>query len=360
MNASPRSASWAVYRSIDLTPPAVVTDDALFEVTLSWGDDVLSVAHLARGDRFEHALEDGATLRVTHGASVDVEVPEGASAWVLRDGVCEDRRATFALPIEARACVARGGLTLRVRRVDVAEPLPRARRVTGFAAAVTCALALAVTGGVYAQTPDDADSAFTARREDPRPWLLAHIVARSEEAPPRAREADGLPLPRGPIFVSCLQSCCFGCFGCFGAPWSPEEPWEVDDRFIGYDTVFDSPGFMPSSFDRRAPRRADSVRLRAVTVMGVTAPSDLRRQVLRRVSELARCNVAPEGPRSRDRRVTLRFVIGGDGSVLASGVASSTDPYVAVADCMAQHARRWSFSASPRAVTTVEASFALR
>lgn len=356
MNASPRSASWAVYRSIDLTPPAVVTDDALFEVTLSWGDDVLSVAHLARGDRFEHALEDGARFRVTRGASVEIEVPEGASAWVLRDGVCEDRRATFALPVDARACVAQRDLTLRVRRVDAAEPLPRQRRVTGFAAAVTCALALAVTGGVYAQTPDAADSAFTARREDPRPWLLAHIVARSEEAPPRAREADRPAVPRGPIFVSCLQLCCFGCFV---APWSPEEPWDVDERFIGYDTAFDPLGFVPSSFDGRAARRADSVRLRAVNVTGAVETSDLRRQVVRKLPALARCNVAPEGPRSRDRRVTLRFVIGYDGNVMASGVVSSTDPYVAVADCMARHARGWRFTAPASGITTVEASFAL-
>lgn len=356
MNASPRSASWAVYRSIDLTPPAIVTDDALFEVTLSWGDDVLTVAHLSRGDRFEHALEDGATFRVTHGASVEVEVPEGASAWVLRDGVCEDRRATFALPVDARACVARGDLTLRVRRVDAAEALPRVRRVTGFAAAVTCALALAVTGGVYAQTPDDADSAFDARREDPRPWLLAHMVARSEEAPPRASATEGLLVGRGPIVV-CSHLCCHGCFA---TPWSPAEPWEDDERFIGLDSAFDLLGFTPSSFDRSAPRRVDSVRLRAVKVMGLTATSDLRRQVLRQLPALARCNVTPEAPRSNDRRVTLRFVIGGDGNVMAAGVASSTDPYVAVADCMARYARRWRFTAPSSDVTTVEASFALR
>ncbi len=358
MNAAPRSAPWAVYRSVDLTPPAPVTDDALIEVTLSWGDEVLSVAHLARGDRFEHTLEDGATMRVTRDAAVEVEAPEGASAWVLRDGVCEDRRATFALPVDARACVARGDLTLRVRRVDAAEPLPRARRVTGFAAVVTCALALATTGGVCAQSLDDSDDAIEPQREDPRPWIIAQI-ARFEDAPPPANGVEGVMVGRSPLVSRRYNHCCHepafdpqvvpldeignvvGC-GCFGFPGA-------------------APGFEGWPLDHRATRRGRSVRLKTLWVTGPSSAPLVRHEVTRKLGELARCNVTPaDGPPSVDRRVTLRFVIGSDGDVLAAAVTSSNDPYVAVAECMTHRARAWSFPSLQRGVSTVEASFSLR
>ncbi|MFO0650675.1 MAG: hypothetical protein U0326_30915 [Polyangiales bacterium] len=80
--------------------------------------------------------------------------------------------------------------------------------------------------------------------------------------------------------------------------------------------------------------------------------------MLRRVSELARCNVAPEGLGGRATDAsTLRFVIE---AMERPGPWRGEQHRIsmAVADCMAQRMAVRSFSASSRAVTTVEASFA--
>lgn len=96
-------ASASVYRSMPLRAPEAPSRDESVEVTTAWGDEVLTVAHLRRGEHLAlpYAHIDAAACTVT--------VPEGTTAWVLRDGVCAPRVGD-TLTLEratARACSTR-------------------------------------------------------------------------------------------------------------------------------------------------------------------------------------------------------------------------------------------------------------
>ena len=68
--------------------------------------------------------------------------------------------------------------------------------------------------------------------------------------------------------------------------------------------------------------------------------------VLRNLGQVNHCHEQglAQNPNAAGR-VTVRFVIGGTGSVMGSGVAGSTYPIASVGDCIANAVRRWQFPA---------------
>ncbi len=345
-------ASASVYRSMPLRAPEAPSRDELVEVTTAWGDEVLTVVHLRRGEHLAlpYAHIDAAACTVT--------VPDGAIAWVLRDGVCAPRVGdTLTLEAGDCACVLHEGVTLRARRVVQPEPLPAPRRVTGFGAAVACALALASTGAAWASEPA-ADDGVVARDDSAaRHWIIAHTRARlAEPEAPTAPEAPVIGRARvrsGGAFP--FVSLC----GCMhernaSSAWSPRDPDAVLDRlgpFIGLDDA--SFGRLPAQSVEvaRGPVRA------SLAVTSDTLPVHALRRVARRhLVELAQCS---DGHARSS--ISVRFVVGDGGRVLAAGVTRlGIFPASPAAECVAAAVRRWSFPASTRDVSVAEATFTLR
>lgn len=89
-----------------------------------------------------------------------------------------------------------------------------------------------------------------------------------------------------------------------------------------------------------------TVRAAPPDISGLLSPEAIRRVVLRNLGQVNHCHEQglATNPNAQGR-VTVRFVIGGTGSVMASGVANSTYPIQTVADCIANAVRRWQFPA---------------
>ncbi len=89
-----------------------------------------------------------------------------------------------------------------------------------------------------------------------------------------------------------------------------------------------------------------TVRAAPPDISGLLSPEAIRRVVLRNLGQVNHCHEQglATNPNAAGR-VTVRFVIGGTGSVMASGVAGSTYPIQSVADCIANAVRRWQFPA---------------
>ncbi len=89
-----------------------------------------------------------------------------------------------------------------------------------------------------------------------------------------------------------------------------------------------------------------TVRAAPPDISGLLSPEAIRRVVLRNLGQVNHCHEQglATNPNAAGR-VTVRFVIGGTGSVMASGVAGSTYPIQSVGDCIANAVRRWQFPA---------------
>jgi hypothetical protein len=180
------------YRAPTFQAPRGPSADDLVEVIASWGDVVLSVTHVRAGEGF--AWEGASVLRAT-AEGWAVAVPEGASAWALREGeaTVEALREGVArvLAADERVCVALGEVTLRLARTAPPEAFPRARGAVGFAAGVAFLFALVATGLAIAAAPEDDG---TLARDDTaeRAWLAAHVRPYAMRA---HRTSDPLPSP---------------------------------------------------------------------------------------------------------------------------------------------------------------------
>lgn len=346
----------SVYRSMPLRAPEAPSRDELVEVTTAWGDEVLTVAHLRRG---QHLALPYAHIDAT---ACTVTVPEGATAWVLRDGVCAPRTsATLTLEAGDCACVLHEGVTLRARRVARPEPLPAPRRLTGFGAAVACALALASTGAAGASELA-ADDGVVARDDSAAlRWILAHTPPRwsapAASTPPEAATIGRVRLPN--VWPRTVVSFC-GCMHERGAPstWSPLDPDAMRDPFgpfIGFNDALGGAPLFPLPASTLALSRGPLRATLAVT-SGTLPLRALRRVARRHLDTLARCfdGHAPAA-------VSLRFVVGDGGRVLAARPRENAWlPPSPEAECMAAAVRRWSFPASTRAVSIAHATFSLR
>jgi hypothetical protein len=105
-----------------------------------------------------------------------------------------------------------------------------------------------------------------------------------------------------------------------------------------------------------------TVRAAPPEISGLLSPEAIRRVVLRNLGQVNHCHEQglATNPNAAGR-VTVRFVIGGTGSVMASGVAGSTYPIQSVADCIANAVRRWQFpSPEGGGVVTVNYPFNLQ
>ncbi|MFO0653399.1 MAG: AgmX/PglI C-terminal domain-containing protein [Polyangiales bacterium] len=88
------------------------------------------------------------------------------------------------------------------------------------------------------------------------------------------------------------------------------------------------------------------VRAAPPEVNGLISPDAVRRVVLRNLGQVTHCHEQGLAQNANAAgRITVRFVIGGTGAVMASGVAGSTYPNQSVADCIANAVRRWQFPA---------------
>jgi len=89
-----------------------------------------------------------------------------------------------------------------------------------------------------------------------------------------------------------------------------------------------------------------TVRAAAPDISGLLSPEAIRRVVLRNLGQVNHCHEQglAQNPNAAGR-VTVRFIIGGTGSVMGSGVAGSTYPIASVGDCIANAVRRWQFPA---------------
>ncbi|MFO0603089.1 MAG: AgmX/PglI C-terminal domain-containing protein [Polyangiales bacterium] len=89
-----------------------------------------------------------------------------------------------------------------------------------------------------------------------------------------------------------------------------------------------------------------TVRAAPPDISGLLSPEAIRRVVLRNLGQVNHCHEQglAQNPNAAGR-VTIRFVIGGTGSVMGSGVAGSTYPIASVGDCIANAVRRWQFPA---------------
>jgi Ca-activated chloride channel family protein len=95
---------------------------------------------------------------------------------------------------------------------------------------------------------------------------------------------------------------------------------------------------------RERAARSPLVRAAPPSVAGLLSPEVIRRVVSRNLAQVAHCHEQglAANPNSQGR-VVVRFVIGGDGSVMGSNVAESSIPVASEASCIANAVRRWQF-----------------
>jgi hypothetical protein len=169
----------AVYRAPCEPAPQHHDPRALVEVTATWDDDVLTVAHLSDGDRFTLSsrgaswpgaarlvlpaceARDHALVRVRGGAAT--VHPPGAPSFELTE------------PVVLRV----DRVTFEVRRVPRADALPPPRRERFFAASF--ALSLAVTAAL-AVAPKPVPPPWADRDARGHDWIVTHIVPRASAA----------------------------------------------------------------------------------------------------------------------------------------------------------------------------------
>jgi TonB family protein len=104
------------------------------------------------------------------------------------------------------------------------------------------------------------------------------------------------------------------------------------------------------------------VRAAPPSVTGLLSPDAIRRVVLRNIGQVAHCHEQGlmQNP-NLEGRVVVRFIIGGDGTVMGSSVAESSVAVPSVAQCIASAVRRWQFP-SPQGggIVTVNYPFNLQ
>ena len=104
------------------------------------------------------------------------------------------------------------------------------------------------------------------------------------------------------------------------------------------------------------------VRAAPPTVSGLLSPEAIRRVVLRNLGQVAHCHEQglAQNP-NLEGRVVVRFIIGGEGTVLGSNVAESSVAVPSVAQCIANAVRRWQFpSPEGGGIVTVNYPFNLQ
>ena len=104
------------------------------------------------------------------------------------------------------------------------------------------------------------------------------------------------------------------------------------------------------------------VRAAPPTVAGLLSPEAIRRVVLRNLGQVSHCHEQglAQNPQL-EGRVVIRFIIGGDGTVMGSSVAESSVPVPSVGTCIANAVRRWQFpSPEGGGIVTVNYPFNLQ
>jgi len=337
------AASASPYRAPTFHHATHDAPDDLAEVTVTWGDAVLSVTHLRGGEGF--AWEGAEVVRAIEGGWA-VAVPEGASAWVVRDGDAVEALAAGASRVVeagARVCLALGEVGIRVTRTAAPEVLPRRRPAAGLAAGAAFLMALAATGGALAA--DDGDDDGTIAQDDAaaRAWIAARLRPYTEHAEPAVT---------GRGFMGYVVHSCF--CGRAGVLVRGVDEW-AQPTWLERDDLLTSSAPAPEL-------RADSGR--AARVADVDAESrereeSVRRVALRNLGQVARCGrIHAEG--ARPGRLAVRFVSGEDGSVLAAHVASSTVASPALEDCVSHALRRWHFAPKPGGVSAATVVYSIR
>jgi TonB family protein len=97
---------------------------------------------------------------------------------------------------------------------------------------------------------------------------------------------------------------------------------------------------------RGRANRGPTVRAAPPQVAGLLSPEAIRRVVLRNLGQVAHCHEQglAQNP-TLEGRVVVRFIIGGNGSVMGSQVAESNVAVPSVGTCIANAVRRWQFPA---------------
>jgi hypothetical protein len=113
---------------------------------------------------------------------------------------------------------------------------------------------------------------------------------------------------------------------------------------------------------RARANRGPTVRAAPPEVTGLLSPEAIRRVVLRNLGQVAHCHEQglAQNP-TLEGRVVIRFIIGGNGTVMGSTVQDSNVAVPSVATCIANAVRRWQFpSPEGGGVVTVNYPFNLQ
>lgn len=113
---------------------------------------------------------------------------------------------------------------------------------------------------------------------------------------------------------------------------------------------------------RSRGNRGPIVRPSAPTVVGLLSPDSIRRIVLRNLAQVTHCHEQGliQNP-TLSGRVVIRFVIGGQGTILGSSVSESSLAIPSVSECISNAVRRWQFPAPEGGgVVTVNYPFTLQ
>jgi len=83
---------------------------------------------------------------------------------------------------------------------------------------------------------------------------------------------------------------------------------------------------------------------RTPTTIGLVSPEAIRRVVVRNLGQVTHCHEqgllqAPD----LQGRVVIRFIIGGNGAVMASSAVENVESAPSVGNCIASAVRRWQF-----------------
>lgn len=97
---------------------------------------------------------------------------------------------------------------------------------------------------------------------------------------------------------------------------------------------------------RNRGTRSPIVRAPAPSVIGLLSPEAIRRVVLRNLPQVIHCHEQGlvQNP-TLEGRVVVRFIIGGEGTILGSTVAESNVAVPSVGQCISNAVRRWQFPA---------------
>lgn len=113
---------------------------------------------------------------------------------------------------------------------------------------------------------------------------------------------------------------------------------------------------------RGRENRGPMVRAAPPSVSGLLSPEAIRRVVLRNLGQVSHCHEQglAQNP-NLEGRVVIRFIIGGNGTVMGSQVQESTVGIPSVAQCIANAVRRWQFpSPEGGGIVTVNYPFNLQ